>query len=465
MVVKKLGLVIVDGVGYRNFVLSDFCNSANSEFKEVIIYSGLPREIFSDYISDTCKVVELPVFNESKKTWFYRKLKEVAHMQKHKKQFFGIAMNLEKNRATTYSKRSWLTRFAFLWTRIFSSEKDIHRYYNKQEKSFSKNPVSKDYYKILNETKPDVLFFTHQRPPYLAPLDAMAKKLGIKTCSFIFSWDNLPSKGRMAAPFDSYVVWSDLMKEELHYFYPETKNTQVSVVGTPQFEPYIMDVYGSTKEAFGSRFNIDTNLKTVCYSCGDISTSKNDDLYVSVIANAIAQGKIGPVNFIVRTSPAEDGSRFKEIKETYPNIIWNFPQWTLTRENHPEPWSQRVPEKEDLKIMRSLLMYCDLNVNMCSTMGLDFMLFDKPVVNPVFGTETNGLYNDGKYLRYGHYERVVASGAVTIPRDEASLIKEINFSLENPQARLQEQKELLKLQIGKPLKGTSERIIKALKEI
>jgi hypothetical protein len=291
----------------------------------------------------------------------------------------------------------------------------------------------------------------------------MAKKLNIKTCSFIFSWDNLPSKGRMAAPFDSYVVWSDLMKEELHYFYPETKNIKVSVVGTPQFEPYVLDTYFVEKTSFEARFNINPNLKTICYSCGDVSTSKNDSLYVEVIAKAIDQRKIEPVNFIVRTSPAEDGVRFSDIKEQYPAIIWNFPQWTLTRENHPEPWSQRVPESEDLRTLRSLLMYCDLNVNMCSTMGLDFMLFDKPVVNPVFGTPTNGLYNDGKYLKYGHYERVVAIGAVTIPRDEVALVNEINFSLENPLSRLEEQKALLKLQIGKPLKGTSQRIIAALK--
>ena len=91
------------------------------------------------------------------------------------------------------------------------------------------------------------------------------------------------------------------------------------------------------------------------------------------------------------------------------------------------------------------------------------MLFDKPVVNPVFGTETNGLYNDGKYLKYGHYERVVASGSVAIPRDEVALVNEINFSLKNPLARLEEQKALLKLQIGKPIEGTSQRIIDALK--
>jgi hypothetical protein len=46
-------------------------------------------------------------------------------------------------------------------------------------------------------------------------------------------------------------------------------------------------------------------------------------------------------------------------------------------ENHAEAWSQRIPSTEDINL-RALLQYADLNVNMCSTMSLDFMLFDKP---------------------------------------------------------------------------------------
>jgi CDP-glycerol glycerophosphotransferase (TagB/SpsB family) len=137
----------------------------------------------------------------------------------------------------------------------------------------------------------------------------------------------------------------------------------------------------------------------------------------------------------------------------------------LTRENHPEPWSQRVPLPEDLKDLGSLLENCDLNINMCSTMSLDFMLFDKPVINPTFGTGGNELYDDQKYLKYSHYKRVVESGAVAIVRNEDELLREINLSLKKPEARLKEQKELLKLQIGKPLEGTSERITEALKDI
>ncbi|MDT0643034.1 hypothetical protein RM553_09365 [Zunongwangia sp. F363] len=462
---KVLGLVIVDGVGFKNFVLSDFLNQATGGFDRIIIYSGLPASAFDVETNVSLEIVELTVFIESRTAWFWRKMKEVAHLQQHKKNFFGIAANLDKNRPKEISKRAKLISLIFKITSICNSEKWIDFYNKRQINAISKNPVHSGYKKMLSDHNCDLLFFTHQRPPYLAVLDDAAKKLGIKTCSFIFSWDNLPSKGRMAAPFDSFLVWSDLMKEELHYFYPETKNKPVKVVGTPQFEPYVMNQYHSTKKEFSERFNIKQNLKTICYSCGDISTSQNDGLYIETIATSILYKEIPEVNLIVRTSPAENGSRFSEIKEKFPFIIWNFPQWELTREDHPEPWSQRVPFGQDVKDLRSLLEFCDLNINMCSTMSLDFMIFDKPVINPVFGNAENRIYNDQKYLQYAHYERVVKSGAVSIVKNKKELIESIKFSLENPQARIDQQRALLKLQIGKPLEGTSYRIVQALKEI
>ncbi|WP_031427741.1 hypothetical protein [Flavimarina sp. Hel_I_48] len=459
---KHLGIVIVDGVGYRNFVLSDFCAHAVETFDRVTIYSGLPEDVYSDLNFANLKVKELPVFKENGKTWFFRKLKEVAHLQHHKNDFYGINANLTKNKAVSNSRRAWLTRLVFSITRIFNSERSIKKFYGWQQQSFAENFITEEYFELLRKDQPNVLFFTHQRPPYLALLDHAAKKLGIKTCSFIFSWDNLPSKGRMAAPFDSFLVWSSLMKKELHYFYPKTKDQTVTVVGTPQFEPYVLNRYASSREYFFERFNLNNQYKSICYSCGDISTSQNDGLYIKVIAEALRDKQIPKVNFIVRTSPAEDGSRFSSLKAEFPFIKWNFPQWKLTRENHPEPWSQRVPLEEDLVDLRSLLEHCDLNINMCSTMGMDFMLFQKPVINPVFGNEENGLYNDQKYLRYSHYERVVASGAVAIVKNDQELISAINESLKNPKARLKQQEQLLDLQIGKTLEGTSERILEAL---
>src|SRR5690606_3774439 len=94
---KTLGLVITDGVGYRNFVLSNFLKEAVLKFDRVIIFSGLPASIYSLEKTEQIQVIELPIFNEPFRTWFWRKFKEVAHLQLHKK-FFGIRDNLKTNR-------------------------------------------------------------------------------------------------------------------------------------------------------------------------------------------------------------------------------------------------------------------------------------------------------------------------------------------------------------------------------
>jgi len=337
-------------------------------------------------------------------------------------------------------------------------------YQKKVYNVFAQSYVTQNFITILSNDKPSILFFTHQRPPYIAPLVYAATINSIKTCSFIFSWDNLSSKGRMPAVFDSFLVWSNLMKDELQYFYPSVNKNNIHVVGTPQFEPYVMDEYKTSKEKFYKNFNLDSSKKTICFSCGDLSTGKNDQLAISVISDAILQNKIKhSVNLLVRTSPADDGSRFNELRKKYPFIVWNKPKWKQTRENHAEPWSQRIPLREDIKDLRSILEYSDLSINMCSTMSLDFMIFNKPVINQVLGNKDNGLFDDQRFLNYNHYKTVVESGAVVIAKTKKELISAINHSLTYPLERKKQQEKILKLEISKELDKTSDLIIRSLK--
>jgi len=461
---NRIGVVIADGVGFRNFIMSDFINQLEDSFDEIIIYSGLPIAVFKDLDSNKIKLRELEIYKESKKSWVYRKLKEVAHMKLHIS-FFGIKCSYNNgNPKKINSKRTLLTKIVYLLANVFHSERNIVFFEKLQYKSFSKSIIFNSYKKMLKDDAPKHLFFTHQRPFNIAPLLGAAKLNNISSSSFIFSWDNLASKGRMLGEFDYYLVWSELMKEELLYFYPKTGLNKVLVVGTPQFEPYVMDKYKVDKESFYKRLDLDINKKIIYYSCGDVSTSRLDPLYIETIAKAIKENKILDSNFIVRTSPAEDETRFVDLKKDFPSIIWNFPDWKLTRENHTETWSQRVPAIQDLKDLRGLLSYSDVNINMCSTMSLDIMIFDKPVINSVFGNKNNGLYNDQKYLNYVHYDKVVNSGAVVVAKNEEELVSAINVELETPQIRANNRKELLKLEIGKPLQGTSKRIVAALKD-
>lgn len=458
---KKLGIVITDGVGFRNFILSDFLTDAERTFDEVVILSCLPVTVYLGFLNKS-KVIELDVFEEKFKTWLFRKAKEVAHLKLHQKNNFGIQDSLKTNTSTSKSNRGYATRFIFKLTSVLHSEKWIQRFNFWQQLSFKNDLKTVGYRNILEKENFDLLFFTHQRPPFIAPLVYQAEKLKIKTASFIFSWDNLASKGRMAANFNYYLVWSDLMKSELQQFYSSVKPEDIKVVGTPQFEPYVLDQYRVSREEFISKFQLNANYKTICFSCGDIATSKNDELYIETIANAIKEEEIKDVNLIIRTSPAEDPIRFSKYVEKFPFIKWNYPKWNLSRENHQESWSQRIPSVEDVKDLRSLLEYSDLNINMLSTMSLDFIQFDKPVINTVFGNSKNGLYDDQRFLNYAHIENVVNSKATKIVKNKEELIIAINLYLENHTLNSENRKQLLQLQVSKPLHHTCKRIAETL---
>lgn len=445
-------------------MLSNFMDEVSQQYDEAIIYSGLPKSAYQTTLPSNITIKELEVFTESKLTWFFRKWKEVAHLQKHKV-FYGMKDNLLSGYPKNNSPRSLLVKGIYLFTRFIHSDASISVAEKLQFLSFSKHRITQSYIKLLKEDQPSHVFFTHQRPPFLAPFLVAAKQLKLPTSTFIFSWDNLASKGRMLGTFDHFLVWSELMKDELLYFYPSAKKEHVKVVGTPQFEPYVMSNYETTKDDFFNKFQLNAQKQVICYSCADVSIGKNDPLVIAAIANAIRRKVIeSEVQLLVRTSPAEDDARFKALRNKFPEIKWNVPKWTLTRENHAESWSQRVPNEEDIKDLRALLEYADLNVNMCSTMSLDFMLFNKPVINTVFGNESNGMYNDQRFLNYGHYKKVAESGAVTIAKNERELIAQMNEALANPSQRTVQRKAMIAMQISKELIGTSKRIAETLRQ-
>jgi hypothetical protein len=458
----NIGVVISDGVGYRNFIYSNFLPKAIVQFEKIVIFTYLPLDCYKEIKSTNLEIVECNVIPERFVSWILRKIKEIAHLKKNSRNNFGIKDNYLSNYPKNWAIRSLITRLIFLFTNFLYWEWFI-QWIERLQMLTIKNITSKD---LLSKIKQlDYVFFSHQRPPFALPILKLAKRFKKKTGAFIFSWDNLPSKGRMMGNFNDYYVWSDLMKGDLSEFYPNVSTNNVFVVGTPQFESYVMPDFFISNEEFRNRLGIPGEKKIITFSCGDITTSKNDELYIEIIANAVDKRLFGE-NFIllVRTSPAESADRFNKLKSNFKNIIWNVPDWNLVRDNHPEPWSQRLPSKNDIEILRAILTYSEIGVNMCSTMSLDFMLFDKPVINPVFGNTGNHLYDDQRFLNYRHYDVVVKSGAVGIAKNEIELIHQITNSIQSPAARLNEQKKLINLEIGIDLPIISETLIKTLKE-
>ena len=68
-------------------------------------------------------------------------------------------------------------------------------------------------------------------------------------------------------------------------------------------------------------------------------------------------------------------------------------------------------------------------------MSLDFITFDKPIINPVFGSKDNGLYDDQRFLEYKHIKYLVESSATDIVKTKDELLKAILSNLKNPKQK------------------------------
>jgi hypothetical protein len=168
---------------------------------------------------------------------------------------------------------------------------------------------------------------------------------------------------------------------------------------------------------------------------------------------------------LLRPCPVDDGSRYNAVRKAYPELIYAAPRW------EPPPdgeWLRWTPLPEDIQFLANLTYYADVNVNLASTMTLDFSIRNKPVVNIAFDVADPPLANIplwDHYYQWEHYQPVVRLGAARFARSVADLAAHINAYLENPALDSEGRCHLVNLQVGVPVGKSTEAIVETLRRI
>jgi UDP-N-acetylglucosamine 2-epimerase len=118
---------------------------------------------------------------------------------------------------------------------------------------------------------------------------------------------------------DYYFVWSELMKEQLLQYYPKTREEQIFVTGTPQFEPhYDKDLLLSRKQ-FCLEHKLSEETRYICFSGDDQTTSPLDQYYLEDTAIAVRklreEGE--DVAIVYRKVPIDFSGRYDEVLANY----------------------------------------------------------------------------------------------------------------------------------------------------
>lgn len=426
---KKLVYILLpDGVGLRNFSFGDFLKTGEEQGYEVVYWNntefplsdiGLEEikitnsksHFFSDILKRARTIIELKQNSKRSKSDVYLSYIFPKSYKGIKRAIKSILVDILVFFCSSKSGLNWISK------KIFSFERKTDYYQNCIE--------------VLKTEMPSILFSTNQRPlASVAPLLA-AQDLGIPTATFIFSWDNLP-KGTLVVKSDYYFVWSNHMKKELLYYYPHISENQIIITGTPQFQPHYKKDNIIPKKEFFDSYNLDENIKYICFSGDDITTSPNDHFYLEDLANNVRKLNEdgGQYGIIYRKCPVDFSDRHLSIYNQNKDIIRLIdPKW----ENLGNSWNRVMPTPDDLQLLVSTAHYSEVVINVGSSMVFDFAAHNKPCIFLDYNTDkvADPTWKIEKIYKFIHFQSMPSSSAVSWLRSKDDFKNVLNESLQS----------------------------------
>ncbi len=266
------------------------------------------------------------------------------------------------------------------------------------------------------------------------------RKLGTPVIALVHSWDNLTSKGLFSALPDRLLVWNDIMRQEAVNFH-DIPFEAVDVVGVPQYEKYRELAPMTNEKEFRERLKISFDAVIITYAASAESMFPDEERFVDELLDEIMSGKYGEAVLVLRLHPPD--VRKERYCKKYQNkklpIRLDFPDSAFTAFN---TWS--IGDESSVREFVELMQYSDVIINLSSTIALDAVLFDTPVICLNFNYLPDTAWNTASmHHRCQHFRPVVESDAVDFPSDMEELSSSIDSAIKNPFKKTMERRQLV----------------------
>lgn len=454
---SHLVVVLPRGEAIRNFSQSGMLDLV-SERADLTVMSVVPDAAFMERLAHKHnRVLPLRDENERYPVRILRELLDMAHGRILWSQAAQERWRVRNLEADTPNKRiKWYGKK--LACSPFASVAGI-RILERWERWISRAFNSAEHYVLLyREIRPTLVFNgSHVHSRVAVQAVQAARWLGIPTATFIFSWDNLTSQGRILPAYDYYLVWNDDLKQQLLRIYPKIQSENVFVTGTPQFDFHFRRESYWSREEFCDKVGADPARRFVLYSTGMANHMPGEPSIVEQIADMLTEMKdLGSPQLLVRVYPKDRTQRFEDLRRRRSDILFPDARWI-------EAWL--TPTEEDNRLLTNTLRHVDVGVNVASTVSLELCMFNKPALNvgynPPGAVPVRVPY--ARYYEYDHYRPVVESGAVQLARTPDEMRALLREALTCPSRHEGARRALLQRMFGGSLDGrSSDRVAETL---
>lgn len=430
---NKLLVVFPDGVGIRNYLYSGVLDDFS---KEICLFHNFTSETIS-YLKKLGKIEDdllIPDYKETVNEKFIRELIVLARLRNNIKITGNESLmeNWKPNRQKL--SNAIFYRAVEAVAKFYKDYKSILKLELRYNKLIRQNEFYHAVKKILIKINPQLVFCSHQRAMKMATIFAAAHDLKIPTSTVIYSWDNLP-KAKLALRSDQYLVWSNYMKEEFHLFYPEIPTESIVVSGTPQFTFYADPKYIIEKTDFYKKYQLDISKKTICFSGDDERTSPDDHQYLEDVLDAITKnGLSDQYQILLRRCPIDLTGRHNKVIQKYPNLVKEAPP--LWKFENTKSWTEIYPLYDDVALLVSTAFYCDVVINIGSTMAFDFAMFNKPClfINYDQDVQVDSEWSVDQVYRFQHFRSMESFDAVGWIDSKEMIVPLIQKAIDSPES-------------------------------
>lgn len=429
---NNLLMTISTGWAYRNYISTGVLDTVSERWNTTVVTTPHLAPLFDDGVSgNKYEVVVKPDLKEPLVWALVRQMKKKIHQH-------ARASNTERL-WRKYVARPLYQRIGGrvfdLILGVFDPVK-LLRALERWEIAVNQHKPTQD---LVEELRPDLIFFSHLSNFFDDSILNAGVKKGIKTNFMVLSWDHLSSKVILRTSFDKVYVWNQVTKDEiidLNYGY---RDSQIVVSGILQYDKYLeepdLDYAG-----WCARYGLDPQKKTILFST--MPQVRHDQQH-TIIQRLIEHLKEssdhrGKVQLLIKCHPFDN-------TDLYDSLVSDNDDVSIERPSLPPGAASQnwVPRSREIEISRDCLYFCSLNINIFSTVTIEAAMLDKPIIHIGFDPiPVKNRIPCREYYNFEHFRPITDSGVSDLVTSFDELFVACDRALSDPTRKHQERRSL-----------------------
>jgi hypothetical protein len=307
---------------------------------------------------------------------------------------------------------------------------------------------SREVRRVLSEVRPRLVVSTYP----VATLEALAlleaRRLGIATVGQLLSWDNITCKGRFIGVPDRFISWGPIMTEELRSHYG-TSGERVLEAGVAHFDLHARRVEPERLAQHLRGLGLDPTRPYLFFGMSASFFTPREVEVVAWLAARVREGALGSeMQLLVRPHPQNIRGPMSD-----PHIVARLRSVAggPVAVDLPEVVSDAMDMAEhDMLRLAALLHGAAVTLNSGSTLTIDAMLHDRPVVLTLFDAEDElPWWRSARRLgEFPHLAKLLSYGGVAEAHSFAELERHLRAYLSDPSLHREARSRALRAECG-----------------